>query len=136
MSVILEVIWKNFLVLKVFLQCDASSHDSCELDVVYDICTGVGCEVFFDCLFANPSNTSDKASDCCGIENRFHELVVRHCVYIKFLKSIILAFILTLIFTIIFVLLNRLSSDFFIVLLNCIGNCLYKEEVCTKPRKN
>ena len=31
-------------------------------------------------FFANPSNTSDKASDRCGVEDRFHELVVRHCV--------------------------------------------------------
>ena len=50
-SVILEVVWKNFLVLKVFLQCDAPSHNSCELNVVHDICTGVGCEVFFDDFF-------------------------------------------------------------------------------------
>ena len=26
------------------------------------------------------ANTSDKASDRCGVEDRFHELVVRHCV--------------------------------------------------------
>ena len=38
------------LVLKVFLQCDAYSHGSCELDLVHDICTGIGCEVFFDCF--------------------------------------------------------------------------------------
>ena len=69
-------------VLKVFLQGDAASHDSCELDVVHDTRTGISCEVFFDCFFANPTNTSDKVSDRCGVEDRFHELVVRHCVYI------------------------------------------------------
>ena len=34
--------------------------------------------VFFDGLFANPSNPSDKAGDGCGVEERFNELVVRH----------------------------------------------------------
>ena len=51
---VLEIVWKYFLVLKVFLQCDAASHDSCELDVVHDICTGIGCEVFFYCFFFLP----------------------------------------------------------------------------------
>ena len=46
----LDIVWKYFLALKVFLQCDAASHDSGELDVVHDICTGIGCEVFFDCI--------------------------------------------------------------------------------------
>ena len=72
---VLHVIWKYFLVLKVFLQCDAASHDSCELDIVHDICTGTGCEVFFDCFSANPPNTSDKASDRCVVEDSFHKLV-------------------------------------------------------------
>ena len=48
------IVWKYFLVLKVFLQGDASSHDGCELDVVHDIRTGISCEVFFYCFFFLP----------------------------------------------------------------------------------
>ena len=47
-TIVLHVVWKDFLVLKVFLQCDAASHDSCELDKVHGVRTGVGCEVFLD----------------------------------------------------------------------------------------
>ena len=78
--------WEDFLVLQVFLQCDAAGHDGCELDVVHNICTGVFGQVFFDDFAANPSNPSDKASDGCGVEERFDELVVRHGgVYLEFI---------------------------------------------------
>ena len=77
-SVRSQVVWEDFLVLQVFLQRDAARHGGCELDVVHQAGTRVGSEVFFDGLFANPSNPSDKASDGCGVEERFDELVVRH----------------------------------------------------------
>ena len=73
-----QVVWKYFLVLQVFLQGDAASHGGCELDVVHQAGTRVASEVFFDDLSANSSNPSDKASDGCGVEERFDELVVRH----------------------------------------------------------
>ena len=78
----LHIVWKYFLVFKVFLQGNAASHDGCELDVVHNICTGVFGQVFFDYFAANPSNPSDKASDGCGVKERFDELVVRHGVSI------------------------------------------------------
>ena len=83
----LHIIWKYFLVLQVFFQGDAASHDGGELDVVHQAGTRVASEVFFDDFFANPSNPSDKACDGCGVEDRFDELVVRHgcAVYIGFL---------------------------------------------------
>ena len=66
------------LVLQVFLKRDASRHDGCELDVVHGIGAGVFSQVFFEDLAANPANPSDKTGDGCGVEERFHELVVRH----------------------------------------------------------
>ena len=78
--------WKYLLILQVFLQGDAASHDGCELDVVHSICTGVFGQVFFDDFATNPS---DKASNGCGVEERFDELVVRHGgVYIGFLRFV------------------------------------------------
>ena len=68
------------LVLQVFLQRDAASHNSCELDVVHQAGAGVASKVFFDDFLANPANPSDKASDGCSVEDRFDELVVRHVV--------------------------------------------------------
>ena len=65
----------------ILLQGNTPSHDGCELDVAHNICTGISCEVFFGCFLDNPANTGNKASDRCGIEDRFHELVVRHCMY-------------------------------------------------------
>ena len=73
-----HIVWKYFLVPQVFLQRDAASHDGCELDVVHQAGTRIASKVFFDDLFANPPNPSDKASDGCGVEERFDELVVRH----------------------------------------------------------
>ena len=69
-----------FLVLQVLLQRDAARHDGCELNVVHRAGAGVFGQVFFDYLAANPANPSDKASDGCGVEDRFDELVVRHVV--------------------------------------------------------
>ena len=70
--------WEYLLVLEILLQGNAARHDGCELDVVHKICAGVFGQVFFDDLASNPANTSDKASDGCGVEYRLHELVVRH----------------------------------------------------------
>ena len=76
---------ENLLILEILLQGDAARHDGCELDVVQSTCAGVFGQVFFDDLASNPANPSDKASDGCGVEKRFHELVVRHGgVYIGF----------------------------------------------------
>ena len=66
------------LVLEILLQGDAARHDGCELDVVHGIGAGVFGQVFFDDLASNPTNSSDKASDGRGVEERLHELVVRH----------------------------------------------------------
>ena len=74
--------WEDFLVLQVFFQGDAASHDGCELDVVHNICTGIFGQVFFDDFATNPANPSNKASDGCSVEERFDELVVRHGVSI------------------------------------------------------
>ena len=79
-----QVVWEDFLVLQVFLQGDAASHDGGELDVVHQAGTRVASEVFFDDLFANPSNPSDKASDGCGVEDRFDELVVGHGACVRY----------------------------------------------------
>ena len=81
-SVRSQVVWKYFLVFQVFLQGDAASHDGGELDVVHQAGTRIASKVFFDDCFYNPPNSSDKASDGCGIEDRFDELVVRHGVCI------------------------------------------------------
>ena len=73
------------LVLLILLQGDAACHDGCELDVVHDIGAGVFGQVFLDDLAPNPTDPSDKASDGCGVEERLHELVVRHgVVYLGF----------------------------------------------------
>ena len=77
-SVRSQVVWEDFLVLQVFLQRNAARHSGCELDVVHQAGTRVASEVFFDDLFANPPNPGDKASDGCGVEERFYELVVGH----------------------------------------------------------
>ena len=78
--------WKYLLILQVFLQGDAASHNGCELDVVHNICTGIFGMVFFDDFATNPSNPSNKSSDGCGVEERFDELVVRHGgVYLGFI---------------------------------------------------
>ena len=66
------------LILEILLQGDAARHDGCELDVVHGISAGVFGQVFFDDLASIPANSSDKASDGCGVEYRLHELVVRH----------------------------------------------------------
>ena len=76
----LHISREYLLVLQVLLQCDAARHDCCELDVVHRAGAGVVGQVFFDYLAANPANPSDKASDGCGVEDRFDELVVRHVV--------------------------------------------------------
>ena len=78
----LHIGWEFFLVLQVFLQCDAARHDGCELNVVHRAGAGVASKVFFDDFLSNPANTSDKACDSCGVEDRFDELVVRHGVSI------------------------------------------------------
>ena len=78
----LHIGWKYLLILQVFLQHDAACHDCCKLDVVHSIGTGVFGQVFFDYLAPNPANTSDKACDSCGVEDRFDKLVVRHGVSI------------------------------------------------------
>ena len=70
--------WEYFLVLQILLQGDAAHHDGCELDVVHGIGTGVFGQVFLDDLAPNPSNPSGKTGDGCGVEERLHELVVRH----------------------------------------------------------
>ena len=76
---------KYLLVLEILLQRNTSSHDGCELDVVHGIGTGVFGQVFFEDLASNPANPSDKAGDGGGVEERLHELVVRHGgVYIGF----------------------------------------------------
>ena len=66
------------LILEILLQGDAARHDGCELDVVHGIRAGVASKVFFEDLASNPTNPSDKAGDGCGVEERLHELVVRH----------------------------------------------------------
>ena len=77
--------WKYLLILQVFLQGNAASHDGCELDVVHNICTGIFGQVFFDDFAANLVNPSDS----CGIEDRFDELIVRHGgVYLGFLRFV------------------------------------------------
>ena len=84
---VLHIVWKYFLVFKILFQGNAASHDGCELNIVYQAGAGVASEVFFDDVFANPPNPSDKAGDGCGVEDRFDELVVRHvcALYIGFL---------------------------------------------------
>ena len=73
------------LVLEILLQGDAARHDGCELDVVHSTGAGVASKVLFDDFLANPTNPSDKAGDGCSVEERLHELVVRHCgVYLVF----------------------------------------------------
>ena len=73
------------LVLEILLQGDAACNDGCELDVVHGTGAGVFGQVFFDDLATNPANPSDKASDGCGVDERLHELVVRHgVVYLGF----------------------------------------------------
>ena len=66
------------MVLEILLQGDAARHDGCELDVVHKICAGVFGQVFFDDLVTKKANPSDKASDGRGVDDRLHELVVRH----------------------------------------------------------
>ena len=73
-----HICWKYLLIRQVFLQGDAASHDGGELGVVHQAGAGVASEVFFDNLFANPPNPSDKAGDGCGVEERFDELVAAH----------------------------------------------------------
>ena len=70
--------WDYLLVLEILLQGDAARHDGCELDVVHKICAGVFGQVFFDNFASKKSNSSDKASDGCSVDDRLHELVVRH----------------------------------------------------------
>ena len=67
-SVCSHIGWEYFLVLQVFLQRDAARHDGCELDVVHRACAGIVSKVFFDDFLSNPANTSNKASDSCGVE--------------------------------------------------------------------
>ena len=74
--------WEYLLILQVFLQRDAARHDGCELNVVHRAGAGVASKVFFDDFLSNPANTSDKACDGCGVEDRFDELVDRHGVSI------------------------------------------------------
>ena len=74
----LHIGWQYLLVFEVFLKGDAASHDGCELNVVHRAGAEVASKVFFDDFLSNPSNPSDKASDGCGVEERFDELVVRH----------------------------------------------------------
>ena len=84
--------WDYLLVLEILLQGNAARHDGCELDVVHKICAGVFGQVFFDDLASKKANPSDKASDGCGVEYRFHELVVRHGeVYLGFSFSSVLS---------------------------------------------
>ena len=96
----LHIGWEYFLVLQVFLQRDAARHDGCELNVVHRAGAGVASKVFFDDFLSNPANTSDKACDSCGVEERFDELVVRHGgVYIgvlRFVPAIVFVFVLCL----------------------------------------
>ena len=66
------------LIIEILLQRDAARHDGCELDVVHGTGAGVASKVFFNDFLANPTNPSDKACDGCGVEERLHELVVRH----------------------------------------------------------
>ena len=82
--------WEYFLVLQAFLQRDAARHDGCELNVVHSIGAGVASKVFFNDFLSNPANTSDKACDSCGVEDRFDELVVRHdvCGILRVLKLV------------------------------------------------
>ena len=77
--------WEDFLVLQVFLQRNAARHGGCELEVVHQAGTRVGSEVFFDGLFTNPSNPCDKGGDGCGVEDRLHELVVRHGACVQYI---------------------------------------------------
>ena len=70
--------WDYLLVLEILFQGDAARHNGCELDVVHKICAGVFGQVFFDDLASKKANPSDKASDGCGVDDRLHELVVRH----------------------------------------------------------
>ena len=82
--------WEYLLILEILLKGDAAHHDGCELDVVHGIGTGVFGQVFLDDLASNPANPSDKASDGRGVEERLHELVVRHGeVYIGFLRFVL-----------------------------------------------
>ena len=76
----LHIGWEYLLVLQILLQRDAASHNGCELDVVHQVGAGIASKVFFDDFLANPANPSDKAGDGCSIEDRLHELVVRHVV--------------------------------------------------------
>ena len=68
------------LVLQILLQGNAARHDGCELDVVHRAGAGIASKVFFDDFLANPANPSDKAGDGRGVEDRLHELFVRHVV--------------------------------------------------------
>ena len=74
--------WEYLLVFQVFLQRDAARHNGCELNVSHRAGAGVASKVFFDDFLSNSANTSDKACDGCGVEDRFDELVVRHGVSI------------------------------------------------------
>ena len=82
---------KYLLVFKILLQRNAARHNGCELDVVHGIGAGVFGQVFFNDLATNPANPGDKAGDGCGVEERLHELVVRHgVVYIGFRFDVLL----------------------------------------------
>ena len=75
--------WKNLLVFEVLFQVDDGSYDSCELCKVHDIAAGVRSEVLFNHLFQNPADAGSKAGKSGRINNRFHELVVRHGEYVS-----------------------------------------------------
>ena len=66
------------MVFEVLLPCNASSHNSREFHVVHHVRAGVSREVFFHGFLSDPTNTSRKASNCSGVKNAFHKLVVRH----------------------------------------------------------
>ena len=77
--------WEYLLVFEILLKGDASSHDGCKLHVVHGIGAGVFGQVFLENLAPNPPKPSDQPCDGCGVKERFHELVVRHCgVYLGF----------------------------------------------------
>ena len=90
-SVCSQVVWKNFLVLQVFLQGDAARHGGCELDVVHQAGTRVASEVFFDDLLpiqpipvTRPVMVAASRRDLTSL---LSDIGVRSVVYIWFKNS-------------------------------------------------
>ena len=112
------------LVLQVLLQRDAARHDGCKLDVVHRAGAGIASKVFFDDFLANPANRSDKASDGCSVEDRLHELVVRHvvCGIHRVLRFVLVLVFIICVFVCVVFGLNQLFLPYYLFLHKGLGH--------------